>query len=183
MRVPLCVLVAFSLPLVGCTTLTTRDPPRWTEETLFAYVASLATEPSGLSEYTPLNGDDFVAVARGIDFLRSSGDKWCGDLAVEDHYVFFKRSGPSLSITITPAYVPDPENVSGVYPNEDGTQRVIVAPIDGARQLLGCGATLETEDNGLTFTRTDDFARPAEPKPKAETDESTRWNYSASALD
>ena len=159
MRNLILALCFAGLSLTGCSNYPKGEPPQWTEESLFAYVVKMATEASGLPDHSAINGDDLVAISRGIDFLSTSGDKWCADLAIEDHYLFFKRSGLSLSITIGPAYVPDPENLTGVYPNEDGTQQVIVAPIDGARQLLGCAATIETDDNGLSFVRTDSFAR------------------------
>lgn len=158
MRNLLSMLTLAALTITGCSTnprgYPKGNPPGWTDEKLFSYVASSFTEPSALSGYTPLNGDDLAAMMRGVDFLLDSPDRSCPSLTTEDHYFFFKRTGPTLAIRIEPAFVPDPENVSGVYPNEDGTQRVIVAPIDGARRLKGCYATIETNDNGLNFTRT-----------------------------
>lgn len=152
MRFLISSLILMIPSLAGCVNDPKSNPPQWTEETLFNYVASL---PGGESGFSALNGDDFVALAKGVNYLKSSGAKSCENLTIEDHYIFFKRSGPTVTIRVEPAFVPDPENVSGVYPKEDGTQRVIVAPIDGARQLRGCFATIATQDNGLSFSRAD----------------------------
>ena len=144
----------------GCASVSDQKPPVWTDKTLFDEVVSMYTRPpGGLSGYTAFNGRDLAAINVAFDFLGASGDKHCGKINNEDHYVFVKRSGSAVSIVIAPAWVPDSERISGLYPQPDGRQRLVVAGIEGARRLNGCTAQLESIDNGLSFRRVDEFAR------------------------
>ncbi|MEQ1931761.1 MAG: hypothetical protein ABL957_14690 [Parvularculaceae bacterium] len=63
-------LCSFALTLAGCTSYPKSDVPHWTDESLFAYVAKLTTEPTGLNGYSAINGDDLVAITKGIELLR-----------------------------------------------------------------------------------------------------------------
>lgn len=73
------------LPLAGCSTTPTIEQRRWTEETLFAdVVATYTRPPGGLSGHAAINGDDLVAITKGIEFLKRTPDKWCSDFAIVD---------------------------------------------------------------------------------------------------
>jgi len=149
------IFCAGAILSVSCAHRTVEPNAVWTDEALFEYYVSVVTKPSGgtLSDYKAFSGNDMNLILSAVDFVENLGKPQCEKVMLSNQYFFVDREGDALKILIEPSFTPDPENISGVFPNPDGkTQTIRSVRIEGARPAPGCFAVLRSSDGGRTFT-------------------------------